>query len=54
MRPFRTVIRLSLLASVAGALFAAEAEGTLMDKMCSMKAAKEGQKARPCIPASAP
>jgi hypothetical protein len=26
-------------------LFAAEVEGTLMDKMCSMKAAKEGQKA---------
>jgi len=45
MRPFRTVIRLTLLASVAGALFAAEVEGTLMDKMCSMKAAKEGQKA---------
>ena len=45
MKPYRTVIRLTLLAGVAGALFAAEVEGTLMDRMCSMKAAKEGQKA---------
>jgi hypothetical protein len=34
-----------LLASLAGALSAAEVQGVLMDKMCSMKAAKEGQKA---------
>jgi len=45
MRLYRTVIRLTVLASFAGALFAADVEGILMDKMCSMKAAKEGQKA---------
>jgi len=36
---------LILFTSLAGALSAAEVEGVLMDKMCSMKAAKEGQKA---------
>ena len=41
----RNAIRLALLISLAGALSAAEVEGVLMDKMCSMKAAKEGQMA---------
>jgi hypothetical protein len=36
---------LFLLISLAAALSAAEVEGVLMDKMCSMKAVKEGQKA---------
>jgi hypothetical protein len=36
---------LFLLTSLAGALSAAEVEGVLMDKMCFMKAVKEGQKA---------
>jgi hypothetical protein len=34
---------LILLASLARARSATEVEGILMDKMCSMKAAKEGQ-----------
>jgi hypothetical protein len=45
MKVHRNVIRVFLLASLAGVLSAAEVEGVLMDKMCSMKAAKEGQKA---------
>ncbi len=45
MKRHSSVIRLILLTSLAGALSAAEVEGVLMDKMCSMKAAKEGQKA---------
>jgi hypothetical protein len=45
MRRFSKVIRLTLVASLAGALSAAEVEGILMDKMCSMKAKQEGQKA---------
>ena len=44
MEVHRNVARLFLLASLAGALSAAEFEGVLMDKMCSMKAVKEGQK----------
>jgi hypothetical protein len=44
MKLHRSVIRLILLTSLAGALSAAEVDGVLMDKMCSMKAAKEGQK----------
>ena len=34
-----------LLTGLAGVLSAAEVEGVLMDKMCSMKAVKDGQKA---------
>jgi hypothetical protein len=34
-----------LSASLAGTLSAAEVDGVLMDKMCSMKAAKDGQRA---------
>lgn len=45
MKLYRNVSRLILAASLAGTLSAAEVEGVLMDKMCSMKAAKEGQKA---------
>ena len=45
MKLYRNVILLTLLVSLAGALSAAEVEGVLMDKMCSMKAAKDGQKA---------
>jgi hypothetical protein len=45
MRPYRNVVRVAGLLGLAGALSAADIEGTLMDKMCSMKAAKEGQKA---------
>jgi hypothetical protein len=45
MKRHRSVIRLILLTSLAGALSAAEVEGVLMDKMCSIKAAKDGQKA---------
>jgi nicotinate-nucleotide pyrophosphorylase len=45
MKLHRSVIRLILFTSLAGALSAAEVDGVLMDKMCSMKAAKEGQKA---------
>src|SRR6516164_5092874 len=45
MKLHRGLTRLFLLTSLAGALSAAEVEGVLMDKMCSMKAAKEGQKA---------
>ena len=41
----RGLTGLLLLTSLAGALSAAEVEGVLMDKMCSMKAVKEGQKA---------
>jgi hypothetical protein len=35
---------LFLLTTLAGVLSAAEVEGVLMDKMCSLKAVKEGQK----------
>ena len=45
MKLHRGLTRLLLLTSLAGALSAAEVEGVLMDKMCSMKAVKEGQKA---------
>lgn len=45
MKVHRNVIRVFLLASLAGVLSAAEVEGVLIDKMCSMKAVKEGQKA---------
>jgi hypothetical protein len=45
MKLHRGVTRLFLLTSLAGVLSAAEVEGVLMDKMCSMKAVKEGQKA---------
>jgi hypothetical protein len=45
MKLHRGLIRLLLLTSLAGALSAADVEGVLMDKMCSMKAVKEGQKA---------
>jgi hypothetical protein len=45
MKLNRAVSSLILLAGLAGALPAAEVQGILMDKMCSMKAAKEGQKA---------
>ena len=45
MKLNRSAIRLILLTGLAGALSAAEVEGVLMDKMCSMKAAKDGQKA---------
>jgi len=45
MKLRRGVTRLFLLTSLAGVLSAAEVEGVLMDKMCSMKAVKEGQKA---------
>src|SRR6516225_8808027 len=45
MKLHRGRTRLFLLTSLAGALSAAEVEGVLMDKMCSMKAVKEGQKA---------
>jgi hypothetical protein len=45
MKLHRGLIRLPLLTSLAGALSAADVEGVLMDKMCSKKAVKEGQKA---------
>jgi hypothetical protein len=45
MKLYRFALGLGLMAGVAGALPAAEVDGILMDKMCSMKAAKEGQKA---------
>jgi hypothetical protein len=49
MKLHRSVTRLILLASLAGALAgalaAAEVQGILMDKNCSMKAVKEGQQA---------
>jgi hypothetical protein len=45
MKLHRSLTRLFLLTCLAGVLSAAEVEGVLMDKMCSMKAAKEGQKA---------
>jgi hypothetical protein len=45
MKLHRSVIRLILVTSLAGALSAEEVEGVLMDKMCSLKAAKDGQKA---------
>ena len=45
MKLHRGLTRLFLLTSLAGALSAAEVEGVLMDKMCSMKAVKDGQKA---------
>jgi hypothetical protein len=45
MKLHQNVSRLILVAGLAGTLSAAEVEGVLMDKMCSMKAAKDGQKA---------
>ena len=45
MKLHRGLTRLFLLTSLAGALSAAEVEGVRMDKMCSMKAVKDGQKA---------
>jgi hypothetical protein len=45
MKLHRGPTRLLLLTSLAGALSAAEVEGVLMDKMCSVKAVKEVQKA---------
>ena len=45
MKMHRGLTRLFLLTGLAGVLSAAEVEGVLMDKMCSMKAVKEGQKA---------
>ena len=45
MKLHRGLTRLFLLTGLAGALSAAEVQGVLRDKMCSMKAAKEGQKA---------
>ena len=45
MKLHLNVSRLILVASLAGTLSAAEVAGVLMDKMCSMKAAKDGQKA---------
>jgi hypothetical protein len=45
MKLHRDVRRFILLTSLAGILSAAEVEGVLMDRMCSMKAAKDGKKA---------
>ena len=45
MKLHRGLTRLFLLTGLAGLLSAAEVEGVLMDKMCSMKAVKDGQKA---------
>ena len=45
MKMNRGLTRLFLLTGLAGVLSAAEVEGVLMDKMCSMKALKDGQKA---------
>ena len=44
MKLHRGLTRLCLLTGLAGVLSAAEVEGVLMDKMCSMKALKDGQK----------
>jgi hypothetical protein len=41
----RTLVVLGMVAGLAEALPAAEIDGILMDKMCSMKVAKDGQKA---------
>jgi hypothetical protein len=41
----RTLTTIALAAGLASALPAAEIHGVLMDKMCSMKATKQGQKA---------
>jgi hypothetical protein len=41
----RGLTQLFLLTGLAAALSAAKVEGVLMDKMCSMKVVKEGQKA---------
>lgn len=45
MKLYRMLISLVLLVGIAGVLSAAEIEGILMDKMCLMKAEKEGPKA---------
>jgi hypothetical protein len=45
MKMQRSLTRLFLLTALAGVLSAAEVEGVLIDKMCSMKAVKDGQKA---------
>ena len=45
MKMQRGLTRLFLLTALAAVLSAAEVEGVLMDKMCSMKAVKDGQKA---------
>lgn len=45
MKLHRDLTHLFLITGLAAALSAVEVEGVLMDKMCSMKAVKEGQKA---------
>ena len=45
MKMQRGLTRLSVLTALAGVLSAAEVEGVLIDKMCSMKAVKDWQKA---------
>src|SRR5262249_8323568 len=45
MKMQRGLTRLFLLTGLAGVSSAAEVEGVLMDKMCSMKAVKDGRKA---------
>src|SRR5262245_46813816 len=45
MKLHRGLTRLFLLTGLAGLLSAAEVEGVLMDKMCAMKAVKDGEKA---------
>jgi hypothetical protein len=45
MKIHRSLTRLFLLTGLAAVLSAAEVEGVLMDKMCSLKAVKDGQKA---------
>ena len=45
MKLHRGLTRLFLLTGLAGVLSAAEVEGVLIDKMCSMKAVKDGQEA---------
>lgn len=45
MKRYPALSLLILSASLAGTLSAAEVDGVLMDKMCSMKAAKDGQRA---------
>lgn len=45
MKLHQGLTRLFLLTSLAAVLSAAEVEGVLMDKMCSMKAVKDGQNA---------
>jgi hypothetical protein len=54
MKLHRGLTRLFLLTGLVGALSAAEVEGVLMDKMCSMKVAKEWQKTQPCTRVNVP